>query len=245
MRAVMSKAIFKTMISHASIIFVDDLPIQFTNSGWRICGLDVTKSAFLEVKMGSDIMESYEFPPYDESQGEKPHAAILPIGKLDEAMAVIPDDSVLTVTDDGSTFRIDAGKYHIRVRENGTYHEVDVPRVSSNCIFGINTADFNKMLVSARSIRDTIVFHCGQDGFRLSVLDETDTEGMEYNDPEITYEKDFSTRYMLDFVVNAFRGMRGNVLLELDEGYPLKITSKDPFATTFLLAPIMISESEE
>ena len=50
---------------------------------------------------------------------------------------------------------------------------------------------------------------------------------------------------MLILVVNAFRGMRGDVLMELDNDYLLKVVCTDPFTTMFLLAPRIVSESEE
>ena len=76
-------------------------------------------------------------------------------------------------------------------------------------------------------------------------MDDTGLEGMEYTDSEITFERDVSSRYPLDFVVNAFRGMRGDVLMELDNDYLLKVVCTDPFTTMFLLAPRIVSESEE
>ena len=244
MSAVLSKNIIRTMISHASIVLDDTIDIQYTNAGWRICGMDSSKVALIEINVWSQSMESYEFQSYTQGE-ESPQIAVIPLDKLVEAMAVLPDDSVISVTDDGVTFRLDSGKYHIKIREEGIFTQVKVPDVKSGCSFGLNTADLNKMLVSAKNIRDEISISCGQDGLTLAIVDDTGLEGMEYTDSEITFERDVSSRYPLDFVVNAFRGMRGDVLMELDNDYLLKVVSTDPFTTMFLLAPRIVSESEE
>lgn len=237
----MSKNILKTMLSHAGIILSDSVNIEYTDAGWRIRGLDPSKIAFIEINVWSKSMDSYEFEPYDPDTGGKPQMATVPFNKLYEALAVLPDDSTIEVTDDRALFLLDSGKYHIKIREDSIDTQISMPNVVFDDPFVLNTNDLSKMLVSAKNIRDEISFRTGPDGLTISITSDT-AEGMEYTDPEITSEDERSSKFPLDFVVDSFRGMKGNVLVGLKSDFPLKLTCNEPFTTVFLLAPRIESE---
>lgn len=243
MRAVMDKSMLRALIMRAGIIPMDDLNIEYTMEGWRIGNRDNANVAILEIIVWSNSMQSYECDPYDTDKGEKPQNASVPFKRFIEAVNVLPDDGPVTITDDGGYMRLDAGKIHTSIRIGGIHTNVVVKGLDIDFVFPLNTAEVEKLFTASMNVTDLITFACGPEGLSLSVTDDA-LAGMEYTDPEITSEKRMMSHFQLDFVVSALKGMRGNVLVSIDNNYPLKIVSNDPFATVYYLAPRVLEEEE-
>ena len=50
--------------------------------------------------------------------------------------------------------------------------------------------------------------------------------------------------FPLDYICDALNGFRGEVVMELDTNYPLKLMTMDPFVSVYLLAP-RVEEGED
>lgn len=245
MRAVMDKSMLRSLISRAGIIPMDDLNIEYTSDGWRIGIRDSSNIALLEIIVWSNTMQSYECDPYDAEKGEKPQNASVPFKRFIEAVNVLPDGEPVTITDDGGYMRLDAGKIHTRIRIGGIHTRVEVRSMDIDFIFPLNTADVEKLFSASMNVTDMITIACGPEGLSLSVSDDA-LAGMKYTDPEITSERSMRSNFQLDYVVSALKGIKGNVLISLDNDYPLKIVSNEPFTTVYYLAPRLIEgEAEE
>ena len=181
----------------------------------------------------------------DAEKGEKPQNASVPFKRFIEAVNVLPDGEPVTITDDGGYMRLDAGKIHTRIRIGGIHTRVEVRSMDIDFIFPLNTADVEKLFSASMNVTDMITIACGPEGLSLSVSDDA-LAGMKYTDPEITSERSMRSNFQLDYVVSALKGIKGNVLISLDNDYPLKIASNEPFTTVYYLAPRLIEgEAEE
>ena len=244
MRAVMDKSMLRTLISRAGIIPMEDLNIAYTADGWRIRARDASNIALIEIIVWRNSMHSYECRPYDESREERPQCTSVSFRRFIEAVNVLPEDEVVTITDDESVMRFDAGKVHTSVRIGGIYTDVKIKPISIDFTFPLNTVDVERLFTASMQVTDMITFSCGPSGLSLSVSDDT-LAGMEYTDPEITSEKEMSSHFQLDYVVAALKGLKGNVLVSMDDDYPLKIAAKDPFMTVYHLAPRVVDEGSD
>ena len=239
MRAVMSKSMLRALISRAGIIPMEYLNIEYTTDGWRIAIRDSSNIALLEIVVWANTMKSYECLSYDLDKEEIPQNATVRFERFIEAVNVLPDGEDVTITDDGWVMRLDAGKIHTSVRIGGIHTRVEVKSMDIDFMFPLNTADVEKLFSASMNVTDMITIACGPGGLSLSVTDDN-LAGMRYTDSEITSETDIMSHYQLDYVVAALKGLKGNVLVSLANDYPLKISSTDPFATVYYLAPRVI-----
>ena len=98
MRAVMDKSMLRTLISRAGIIPMEDLNIAYTADGWRIRARDASNIALIEIIVWRNSMHSYECRPYDESREERPQCTSVSFRRFIEAVNVLPEDEVVTMT---------------------------------------------------------------------------------------------------------------------------------------------------
>ncbi len=244
MRSVMDKSMLRALISRAGIIPMEDLNIAYTGDGWRIRTRDASNIALIEIIVWKSSMQSYECIPYDEAKGEQPQCTSVSFRRFIEAVNVLPEGENVTITDDGEVMRFDAGKVHTSVRIGGIYTDVRINPLDIDFTFPLNTGDVERLFTASMQVTDMITISCGPSGLSLSVSDDT-LAGMEYTDPEITSETEMTSRFQLDYVVAALKGLKGNVLVSMDNDYPLKIAAKDPFMTVYYLAPRVVEDGSD
>ena len=248
MKAVMARSILKTMLSHLSIVGVEDVDITFLESGWYISSKDANNVAIVQINIWKECMDSYEFEPYQADYSERlkqdptdetavaPQRASIPYRKLVESVNVIPDGQPVTVISDSSFFILESGPIHITIRQGFGFNSVEFRRIEPAFVFGIATERLEKVLPLCRDITDEVIVHVDGNGLDISVADESLT-GVKYSDSEVTSEEPQEAYYPLDYLSEAFRMIKGDVLIQFQSNFPMILTTNKPFTTTFFLAP--------
>lgn len=236
MRAVLSKSLLKGLLNHAKIVGKDEFAIEYLEEGWRIRMCDPANVAMVEINVFRDSMEEYEVT-------DGTAYACVSLKKLSETVNILPDDVPVRITNENGIFRVDGGKFHANIREDGEFKPLKVPDVQGDVIFPLDTNAIVGMF-STSDVSDAVTFTVNAEGLTVSAIGDT-LEGMEYKDPDITYTdspEGVKAQFPLGYVITAFKGLKGETLIELRTDFPLKIVINQPFVTKYLLAPRIESE---
>ena len=229
-----SKANLVTLLGQIQTVVREDMCIEYTPDGWRIKAVDTAHVAMIDIMVWSQTaMEAYQPDPNIPE-------VYLPIKKLSDAITIFPDDSPVTLTDDGTTTRLDCGKMH-RVLRNiavpGT-PKPKIPALELTCIFELDTSEIGRMMQKGLSVSDHFRITCGPEGLSIVIVND-DGEEVAYDDPEKKSADGttYSAMFPLDYFVSALNGLKGSILVNMETDFPIALNSQAPFTTKYLLAP--------
>lgn len=236
MHAVMPKSTLQRIIVQASIVNNDDLNLEYRPEGWLIEGVDAAHVAMIRMSVDTKAMDEYELDTSDDAE----RYTKIPLKKLSEALSTITEDGSVSITDDGAFVCVDCGRMHRKIRKEGEYgpdQKPRIPKLDLACSIAFDTNEIYAMMKKGASISDHIIITCSPDGLKISL--DGDTESASYENPDVRTEdgQTYTSMFPLDYICDALNGFRGEVVMELDTNYPLKMMTMDPFVSVYLLAP--------
>lgn len=242
MHAVVSKAILQRVVTHVGII-TNKLDMTCLDDGWRIVIVDPAKVAMMNIMVWTNAMDEYELHVANEDERD----IRFDLEKLADALSIFPDGQPVDITYTGGVVRLDCGRMHRAIRNEARVEgeqKMKIPEVSLGCSIPLDTTEIYKMISKSSSITDHLTISCGPNGLTIIASSEVDNVSYENNDEEVRSSdgKTYTSMFPLDYFVKALSGFRGPVILELDNDYPLKMFSNDPFPSTYLLAPRVESD---
>ena len=243
MRAVIPKATLQRIIVQASIVSNNDLNLEYQPEGWLIEGVDAAHVAMIRMSVDRKAMDEYEL----NSESDADRYTQISLRKLSEALSTITEDGSVSITDDGAFVCVDCGRMHRKIRKEGEYgpdRKPRNPKLDLACSVMFDTNEIYAMMKKGSSISDHIIITCGPDGLKISLVG--DTESASYENPDIVTDdgQTYTSMFPLDYICDALNGFRGEVVMELDTNYPLKLMTMDPFVSVYLLAP-RVEEGED
>lgn len=244
MHTVMPKATLQRIITQAGIVNNEDLNLEYQQDGWAIDGVDAAHVAMIHLSVERKAMDEYQM----DFQTDEERYTQIPLKKLSEALSTIVEDGSVSLTDDGAYVTVDCGRMHRRIRKHGEYGPADKPKmpaVKLGCSVMIDTNEIYAMMNKGSTISDHIIISCGPDGLKIALMG--DTESASYENPEIKTDdgETYTSMFPLDYIQDALKGFRGEVILEFDTDYPMKMMTMTPFTSIYLLAPRIESEGSE
>lgn len=236
MHAVMPKATLQRIITQANIVGNDDLNLEYQSDGWLIEGVDAAHVAMIRMSVERKAMDEYEL----NSESDADRYTQIPLKKLAEALSTITEDGSVSITDEGAYVRVDCGRMHRKIRKEGEYGpdmKPKIPRLNLACSVMLDTNEIYAMMKKGSSISDHIVVSCSPDGLTISIVGDTESASYENPDARTDDGQTYTSMFPLDYICDALNGFRGEVVMELDTNYPLKLMTMDPFVSVYLLAP--------
>lgn len=237
MHAIVSKTILQRVVTHTGIV-TDKLNMTCLDDGWKISITDPAKVAMMNIMVWTNAMDSYEVQVANEDERE----IIFDLEKLASALSIFPDGQPVEITFSDGVVRLDCGRMHRAIRNEVRVEgepRMKIPEVNLRCSIPLDTTEIYKMISKSGGITDHLTISCGPNGLSITLSSEVDNVSYENDDEEVRSPdgETYTSMFPLDYFVRALSGFKGPVILEIDNDYPLKMFSNDPFPSTYLLAP--------